>query len=78
MKQVKNISDYFKMHVEGFKNLSKTGKTLWAIIILKLFIMFAVMKVFLFPNFLNSVAKTDEQKAEYVATQLTEGIENEE
>ncbi|EFB93592.1 hypothetical protein HMPREF0648_1741 [Prevotella bivia JCVIHMP010] len=28
------------------------GKTLWAIIIIKLFIMFAILRVFFFPNFL--------------------------
>ena len=71
MNKIKSIGDFFRMYVEGFKNLSKTGKALWTIIILKLFIMFAILRVFLFPNFLNSVAKTDEQKADYVATQLT-------
>jgi len=76
MNTIKNIGNFFKMYLDGFKNLSKTGKALWAIIILKLFIMFAIMRAFLFPNFLNSVAKTDEQKAEYVAEQLIEGVKN--
>ena len=59
----------------GFRNLSKTSKTLWIIILIKLFIMFAVMRAFLFPNFLNSVADNDKEKADYVSTQITKGVE---
>jgi Na+/H+ antiporter NhaD/arsenite permease-like protein len=58
------------MYAEGIKNMT-WGKTLWIIVIIKLFIMFAILKVFFFPNFLNSTAKTDEEKAEYVIEQLT-------
>lgn len=72
MNKIKTAGDFFKMYIDGFKNLSKTSKTLWAIIIVKLFIMFAVLRIFLFPDFLNSVAETDEQKAEYVIQQLTD------
>jgi uncharacterized Rmd1/YagE family protein len=71
MEKIKNISDFFKMYVEGFKNMT-TGKILWAIILIKLFIMFAILRIFLFPNFLNSKFDTDEEKAEYVAIQLSE------
>ncbi|MDR0832783.1 MAG: DUF4492 domain-containing protein [Candidatus Symbiothrix sp.] len=71
MEKIKNIGDFFKMYVEGFKNLSKTSKILWTIIIVKLFIMFAVMRAFLFPNFLNSKFDTEEEKAEYVIEQIT-------
>jgi len=70
MSQIRNISDFFNMYVEGFKNLT-WGKALWIIILAKLFIMFAILKVFFFPNFLNSRFDTDEEKSEYVATQLT-------
>ena len=44
------------------------GKTLWAIILIKLFIIFVVLKLFFFPNFLKQHA--DGNEAEYVATQL--------
>jgi uncharacterized Rmd1/YagE family protein len=71
MDRIKNISDFFRMYVEGFKNMT-WGKTLWIIIFIKLFVMFAILRLFLFPNFLNTKFKTDAEKAEYVATQLTE------
>lgn len=42
------------------------GKTLWAIILVKLFIFFVVIKMLFFPNFLSSKASDERGKAEYV------------
>ncbi len=47
------------------------GKKSWIIILLKLFIMFFVLKLFFFPNFLNSRFDNDKEKGEYVLEQLT-------
>ncbi len=47
------------------------GKKLWTIIIIKLFIMFAILKLFFFKDFLNNKFKSDEEKADYVLEQLT-------
>jgi hypothetical protein len=58
------------MYIEGFKNLT-WGKALWVIILVKLFIMFAILRVFFFPNFLNSRFDTNEEKSEYVSKELT-------
>ena len=41
----------FDLYYDGFCHMT-LGKTLWAIIIIKLFIMFAILRVFFFPNFL--------------------------
>ena len=57
----------FDLYYDGFKNM-KLGRTLWAIILIKLFIIFAVLKVFFFPNFLKEHANGDE--AGYVATHI--------
>jgi hypothetical protein len=46
------------------------GKKLWGIICIKLFVMFAVLKVFFFPNFLNSNFATDEERGNHVMEQL--------
>jgi len=64
-----NISKFFKMYAEGLKNMT-WGRTLWILVGIKLFIMFAILRVFLFPNFLNSKCETDAEKAEYVSKQL--------
>jgi len=63
------IYKVFDLYYDGFRSM-RLGKTLWAIIIVKLFIMFAILKVFFFPNFLKEHAQGDE--AGYVATELTE------
>ena len=42
---------FFNLYYDGFCHMT-LGKTLWAIIIIKLFIMFAILRVFFFPNFL--------------------------
>lgn len=57
------------LYYDGFRNMT-LGKTLWAIILIKLFIMFAILKVFFFPNFLKENAQGDE--AGYVATELVD------
>ena len=59
----------FDLYYDGFRSM-RLGKTLWAIILIKLFIIFAVLKVFFFPNFLKQHAEGDE--AGYVATELVE------
>lgn len=48
------------------------GKTLWALVLIKLFIMFAILKVFFFPNFLNTNFDTDQDKANHVGNKLVE------
>ena len=45
------------------------GRTLWLIILIKLFIIFAILKVFFFPNYIGQHAEKG-QEAEFVATQI--------
>lgn len=47
------------------------GKTLWKIILVKLFVMFAVLKLFFFPDFLATNFTTDEQRAAHVMDEIT-------
>ena len=58
----------FDLYYDGFRSM-KLGKTLWTIILIKLFIMFAILKVFFFPNFLKQHAAEGEED-DYVATEL--------
>jgi len=60
----------FSFYRDGFARMT-VGKTLWKIIIIKLVIMFAVFKLFFFPNYLNTNFDTDEQRGDYVLEQLT-------
>jgi len=56
-------------YYEGFRSMT-LGRTLWIVVLVKLFIIFAVLKLFFFPNFLKERAEGNE--AEYVATELTD------
>lgn len=47
------------------------GRRLWTIIIIKLAIIFFVLKLFFFPNYLKSNFKTDEERSNHVIEQLT-------
>ncbi len=47
------------------------GKTLWLIVLIKLFVMFVVLKIFFFPNYLNSNFRDEKSKTDYVREQLT-------
>jgi len=59
----------FYLYYDGFRSM-RLGRTLWAIILIKLFIIFVVLKLFFFPNFLKQNAKGDE--AGFVASELVE------
>jgi len=48
------------------------GKTLWLLVIIKLFIMFAILKVFFFPNYLKSNFDNEESRANHVRQELIE------
>ncbi|MDR0729886.1 MAG: DUF4492 domain-containing protein [Prevotellaceae bacterium] len=58
----------FRFYWEGFRSMT-IGKTLWLIILIKLFIMFFVLKLFFFPSYL---AKFDDpaEKQDYVSEEL--------
>jgi hypothetical protein len=64
------IKKIFQFYYQGFKSMT-IGKKLWIIIILKLIIIFVVLKIFFFPNFLKSNFNTDEERSNYVIKQLT-------
>jgi hypothetical protein len=47
------------------------GRSLWVIILIKLFIIFVVFRLFFFPDFLNDRFSSDREKSEYVIDELT-------
>ena len=57
------------LYVDGFRSM-KIGRKLWAIIIIKVIIMFAILKVFFFPNVLEQNYSDDHQRAEAVRESL--------
>ena len=57
------------LYVDGFKSMT-IGRTLWAVILIKLFIIFAILKLFFFPDFLETQFPDNEQRAEHVRSSL--------
>jgi hypothetical protein len=47
------------------------GKKLWIIILIKLFILFVVLKIFFFPDILKVNFKNDRERGDYVIEQLS-------
>ena len=59
----------WRFYADGFKSMT-VGKTLWAIIALKVVIFFVILRTVFFPDFLASKADGDDAKADYVRGEL--------
>ena len=66
MKFVNRVID---LYVDGFRSM-KIGRTLWLVIIIKVVIMFAILKVFFFPNLLQRDYNDDTERAQAVREAL--------
>ena len=62
------IQKIWRFYVDGFRSMT-LGRTLWLIILVKLFIMFFILRIFFFPNYLSSSAVGGD-KEEYVGREL--------
>jgi len=60
----------FRFYLEGFRSMD-LGRTLWLIILVKLFIMFVVLRLFFFPRFLNRFDTTAEKES-YISKELVD------
>jgi len=57
----------FRLYYDGFREMT-LGRTLWAIILIKLFLMFVVLRLLFFPDALGG--KSAEQSGEIVREAL--------
>jgi hypothetical protein len=64
------LAKLFRFYYDGFKDMSGWSRKVWIIIIIKLFILFAILKLFFFPDFLQKRFDNDKQRSEYVMDQL--------
>ncbi len=69
MKAPQGLQNLFTFYRDGFNNMT-VGKTLWMIILIKLFIMFVVLRIFFFPNYLNTNFSNENDKANHVREEL--------
>ena len=62
------LSRIFHLYYGGLRTMT-LGRTLWTIILIKLAIIFLVLKLFFFPNYINSNAKNGD-KAGFVSKEI--------
>ncbi|MEJ2500419.1 MAG: DUF4492 domain-containing protein [Campylobacterales bacterium] len=64
------LSAIYRFYRDGFAAM-RLGKTLWAVVVVKLIVLFGVIKVLFFIDTLHSRFDTDEARQEYVSRQLS-------
>ncbi len=62
-----------RFYLDGFRRM-RLGRILWGIILLKLFILFAVIKPFFMPDYLDERCDGVQEKAAYVLDRLTGAV----
>ncbi len=65
------FSRVIKFYIDGFRSMASWGRTLWIIILVKLFILFFIFKLIFFKDTLNTRFDTDSERAEHVIDQIT-------
>jgi len=71
MKRQNILLRVWSFYFNGFKNMGQWSRQVWIIILLKLFIMFVILKIFFFPDFLKTNFENDTQRSEHVLDVLT-------
>jgi hypothetical protein len=67
---IRAIRTLYEIYVDAFKSIGITGKSLLIVLAIKLFIMFAILKIFFFPDFLKSNFDNDHDRSEHVINQI--------
>ncbi|MDE6557151.1 MAG: DUF4492 domain-containing protein [Duncaniella sp.] len=52
----------YRLYYDGFRSMT-IGRTLWVVIIVKLVVMFVVLRLFFFPNVLEENYSSDAERA---------------
>lgn len=64
------VAEILDLYRSGFRAMV-LGRTLWKVVIIKLIVMFGVLKLFFFPNYLHSNFKSDQERANHVLESIT-------
>jgi hypothetical protein len=74
MKKNSLLFKVYDLYADGFRHMT-LGKTLWAIILIKLFLIFVVLKLFFFPDFLKQHAEKGGE-ADFVTSEFVKRVTN--
>lgn len=64
------LKSLWSIYYDGFRQLPRWGKILFAIVLAKIFILLVVFKLLLMPDYLNTKYTTDEEKSNHVLNTL--------
>lgn len=66
---LKRVLGVFEFYRQGFSAM-RLGRTLWGVIFVKLFVIFVLLKIFVFDENLNSTFAKDADKSDFVLRNL--------
>jgi len=66
------IGRVFGFYAEGFRNLSSWGRAVWIVLLIKLFIIFAIIRLIFMPDYLKKNYENDGERGRHVLENLTE------
>ena len=66
---MKALTNFASMYIDGFRNMT-LGKTLWTVVLIKLFIMIFILKMLIFNNTIHTEFDTKEEKIDFVYKNL--------
>ena len=66
---MKILSTIFLLYYEGFKSMT-LGRSLWLIILLKILIIFGILKTFIYNNSFDKLYPNQELKSQFVTKNL--------
>ena len=67
--RLKILKKIWFFYYDGFRGMT-VGKKLWAIILVKLLILFLILRLIFFPDFLKTRFTNDHDRGDYVGKEL--------
>lgn len=65
------LHNIYRFYLDGFRSMT-IGRKLWMIIIIKLVVIFGILKLFFFPDMLKTNYDNDADRAQAVRSALTQ------
>ncbi len=66
----KFLNNILQFYRNGFETMPAWGKKVWLVILIKLFIIFVVLRIFFFPDILKRNFDNDEERGRHVLDEL--------
>lgn len=67
---LKGLNNIFRFYTSGFRTMPDWGRKVWLVILIKLFIIFIVLRIFFFPDVLKKNFDNDEERGNHVLDEL--------